>query len=237
MNFCNFIQQRLLRDDFQIQPHRQAVSVSGQAKTTSMKLNDIFTDTKTKVFVVTNQDDENEINWTIEATDFELIPEEENYYFVKALQVSADSTTDCFIGIMTPERIAETVVKKNINGQAVTESICDQKHTIIPAVASDCFGNYEMFYAKENPQIGIDILKNGLTKAINKNVAAEDLGYILRDEGRVNEAIEAFKISEENGPSSEYTYLELAGLYEQIGQTEKQLEYKQKYKDNGGLDL
>jgi len=27
MNFCNFIQQRLRADDFQIPPHRQAVSV------------------------------------------------------------------------------------------------------------------------------------------------------------------------------------------------------------------
>ena len=29
MNFCNFIQQRLRADDFQIPPHRQAVAVSG----------------------------------------------------------------------------------------------------------------------------------------------------------------------------------------------------------------
>jgi len=201
-----------------------------------MKLNDIFSDTKTKVFVVTNQDDENELNWIIETSDFELLPEEGNYYFVKALQVSENNTTDCYIGIMTPERIAEVVVKRNAKGQTVTESIYDQQQTVIPAIASDCFSDRELFYAKENPQIGIDILKNGLNKATNKNVAAEDLGYILRDEGRIEEAIEAFKISEEYGPSSEYTYLELAGLYEEIGQTEKQIEYIQKYKDNGGID-
>jgi hypothetical protein len=29
MNFCNFIEQRLRADDFQIPPHRQAVSVVG----------------------------------------------------------------------------------------------------------------------------------------------------------------------------------------------------------------
>ena len=58
----------------------------------------------------------------------------------------------------------------------------------------------------------------------------------MRDEGRVKEAIEAFKISEENGPSSEYTFLELAGLYEQLGQLDKQTEYRQKYKDNGGIE-
>ena len=201
-----------------------------------MKLKDIFTDNKTKVFVVTNQDEEDELNWTIEPTDFDLLPEEENIYYVKAYQVSADSTFDCYLGIMTPERIAETVVKREPSGQIVVVSIYDQEQTIIPAVASDCFGDYELFYAKENPQIGIDILKDGLTKATNKNIVAEDLGYILRDENRIEEAIEAFNISEQTGSSSEYVYLELSRLYRDIGQTENELKYKQKFKDNGGIE-
>jgi hypothetical protein len=32
MNFCNFIQQRLRADDFQIPPHRQALFVIGHFK-------------------------------------------------------------------------------------------------------------------------------------------------------------------------------------------------------------
>ena len=201
-----------------------------------MKLRDIYKDGLTKVFIVTEQDDDNELNWTVEPTDYELIPEEENYYFVKAYEVSQNGKTDCYIGVMTPERIAEVVIKQNSNGQTEIESIYDQEKSIIPAIASDCFGDYELFYSKENPQLGIDILKSAITKATNKNVVAEDLGYILRDEGRVKEAIEAFIISEENGPSSEYTFLELAGLYEQLGQLDKQTEYRQKYKDNGGIE-
>ena len=205
-------------------------------KTTPMKLSDIYKDRITKVFIVTEQDDENELNWTIEATDFEFIPEEENYYIIKAFEVSENNKTDCYIGIMAPERIAEIVIKQNSVGQTEVESIYDQEKSIIPAIASDCFGDYELFYAKENPQIGIEILRNGLCQATNKNVVAEDIGYIFRDEGRIEEAIEAFKISEENGPSSEYTFWELAGLYEQLGQTDKQKEYKQKYKESGGID-
>lgn len=201
-----------------------------------MKLKDIFTDNKTRVFVVTNQDDEDELNWTIEPTDFDLLPEEENIYYVKAYQVSADSTYDCYLGIMTPERIAETVVKREPSGQIVAESIYEQEQTIIPAVASDCFGDYDLFYSKENPQIGIDVLKDGLAKATNKNIVAEDLGYILRDENRIEEAIEAFKISEHTGPSSEYVFLELSRLYREIGQTDNVLKYKQKFKDNGGIE-
>lgn len=201
-----------------------------------MKVKDIYRNNKTKIFVVTNQDDENELNWTIEPTDFELLPEEENIYYVKALQVSADTTIDCYLGIMTPERIAETVVKRKPSGQIVAESIYDQEQTIIPAVASDCFGDYDLFYSKENPQIGIDVLKDGLAKATNKNIVAEDLGYILRDENRIEEAIEAFKISEQTGPSSEYVFLELSRLYRDIGQTDNELKYKQKFKDNGGIE-
>jgi len=201
-----------------------------------MKLKDIFSDNNTRVFVVTNQDDEDELNWTIEPTDFDLLPEEENIYYVKAYQVSANSISDCYIGIMTPERITETVVKREPSGQIVAESIYDQELTIIPAVASDCFGDYELFYAKENPQIGIDVLKYGLEKATNKNVVAEDLGYILRDEERIEEAIEAFKISEQEGPSSEYIYLELSRLYRDIGQTDNELKYTQKFKENGGIE-
>ena len=201
-----------------------------------MKLKDIYKERNTNVFIVTEQDDDNELNWTIESTDFELIPEEENYYFVKAFEISENEKTDCYIGIMTPERIAEIVIKQGSNGQTKVESIYEQVKSIIPSIASECFGDYELYYSKENSQIGIDILKSGLTIATNKNVVAEDLGYILRDEGRIEEAIEAFKISEENGPSSEYTFLELAGLYEQLGQLDKQTEYRQKYKDNGGID-
>ena len=201
-----------------------------------MKLKDIYKEINTNVFIVTEQDDDNELNWTIESTDFELIPEEENYYFVKAFEISENEKTDCYIGIMTPERIAEIVIKQGSNGQTKVESIYEQVKSIIPSIASECFGDYELYYSKENSQIGIDILKSGLTIATNKNVVAEDLGYILRDEGRIEEAIEAFKISEENGPSSEYTFWELAGLYEELGQIDKQTEYRQKYKDNGGID-
>ena len=201
-----------------------------------MRLKNIFTDKYTKVFIVTNQDDENELNWIIEPTNFELIPEEENTYFVKAFEVSEKNITNCYLGITTPERIAETVIKKNIIGQTKAKNIYDQEKTIIPSIASECFGDYELFYAKENPQIGIEILKNGLNKAMNKNVIAEDLGYILRDEGQIEEAIENFKKSEEFGPSSEYIFLELSKLYEELGQSEKKIEYLQKFKDNGGIE-
>lgn len=110
-----------------------------------MKVKDIYKDMITKVFIVINQDDESELNWIIESTNFEILPEEENYYFVKAFEVSKNDTKHCFIGIMTPERIAEIIIKLDSDKQTIAESIYDQQHTIIPAIASDCFGDYELF--------------------------------------------------------------------------------------------
>ena len=77
--------------------------------------------------------------------------------------------TDCFLGIMIPERIAEKVILKTNSGQVIAESIYDIEDKVIPKVASKCIGDYELFYAKTNPQIGIDILKMDLKKAKNKN--------------------------------------------------------------------
>jgi tetratricopeptide (TPR) repeat protein len=197
-----------------------------------MQVQDINQDGQaTKIFTVTDSENENPLKWTIEPTKLEIIPEEEGHYIVIAKQVYADKTVDCFLNIMTPERISEMVLKIK-NGMVSAESKYDQESSVIPAIASDCFGVYELYYATENPQIGIDILNNGLQKSIKKTVIAEDLGYILRDENRPEEAIEAFLISEQLTPSSEYIYAELAQLYEKIGQKEKQAEYEEKFKAN-----
>ena len=186
--------------------------------------------------MVLNQVNDNILDWVIEPTSLELLPEDENTYFVKAFQVSADETVDCYLSISTPERFAETVVKMNSNGNLVVENSCEQNQSVIPVVASDCFGNYDLYFAKENPQVGIDVLRNGLAKAKNKNVVAEDLGYLLRDENMILEAIEAFKISELNGPSSAYIYLELSNLYKQLGQEDLESTYLQKFKDEIGTE-
>jgi tetratricopeptide (TPR) repeat protein len=204
-----------------------------------MQIKDIFSDKNSaKIFNITSSDSDKIIDWTIEPTDLELIPDEEGYFIVAAKQVYADKTVDCFIDMTTTERITDHVFRL-VDGKIICESFYDysrnNQNSIIPAIASDCFGIYELYYAKENPQVGIEILRDGLTKSLTKNVIAEELGYILRDENRNIEAIEAFLISEQNEPSSEHIYLELSQLYGQLGQADKQLEYEKRYRDNGGI--
>jgi len=202
-----------------------------------MKLKDIFKDRTTNIFVVTEDDYDNELNWTIEPTKHELIPAEENHYFVKAFEVSQSSIAECYMGIMTPERVIQFVIKEDENGQAYVESIYHQENSIIPAIACDFSGYYGIYYAKENPQAGIEVLRSGLENATNKSAVAEDLGYILIDEERINEAIEAFEISEKNTPTTRYTFFELAKLYEQRGAVDKNAEYMEKFKRGGNTNL
>ncbi len=97
---------------------------------------------------------------------------------------------------------------------------------IICAVPIDCFGVYELFYSRIAPETGIEILKQGLAASPHKIYIAEDLGYILRDEGRFAEAAEMFQIAVDAEPSFYFIYGELAGCYDEIGQTDKARKYR-----------
>ena len=199
-----------------------------------MKLKDIFKDKVTKIFRIVNQDFDNELDFEIMPTELETIPDEDGYFIVRALEVSEKKVNECFMDISAPERNSDIVIKKGLIGNAKISEYYNYEGIIIPAVASNCFGVYDLYYSKENPQIGIDILQNGLEKAINKAIVSEDLGYIFRDEHRNDEAIDAFKKSIEYGASTPYSYLELSNLFERLGDTKMKDEYYKKFIENGG---
>lgn len=198
-----------------------------------MTLKDIFNHTNINIFIVIENDYDNELNWTIEATAYELIPGHEAHYFVKAFEVSSSTTTECYMEFKTPEQVTGIVVKKNAKGETYVGNIYHQENTIIPAIACDFRSYYDLYSAKENPQIGIHVLRNGLQKATNKSAVAENLGYLLIDEQRFDEAIEAFTISEQNPPTHAYTFFELAKLYAQRGDIAKSAEYTEKFNKKG----
>ena len=204
-------------------------------KPNAMKLKNIYSeDRDTKIFLVTNWKSENELKWTIVPTELELIPDDENVYIVRAKQVMPNAVVDCYIYVMMPERIAETVFKKDAKGKTVAEPLYESPYSVIPAVASEGFGAYYLYRADENPQIGIDILSEGLGKAKNKWVVASDLGYLLRDEGRIEEAIESFRIVEEYGENfGGHIYAELSQLYEKAENKEEHLRYRKLYENSG----
>jgi tetratricopeptide (TPR) repeat protein len=207
-----------------------------------MELNEIFQNSDCLIYRVVNFYDVEEIeDWIVEKTKYQLIPESNEdlydaYFVVKGFLLHGiNKIEECYIDLCIPERISEFVFR-NRNNIFTVENAIESNLKAIPAVASERFGDYELYYCPENPETGINVLKTGLALSMNKYAVAQDLGYIFRDENRIEEAIEMFKISVEYDPSSEYTYLELADLYSQLNLKEEELKYRRKFKEAGGIE-
>lgn len=178
------------------------------------------------IFHVEDSDDDGQAKWDVEPVDSPVLLESESLFIVKAKNVLPDGTIqNCYIDISLPERINDNTYYFDGKSLDVIPSY-EVDGDVICAVPIDCFGVYELFYSKINPGLGIDILKEGLAVSKQKHYIAEDLGYILRDEGRFKEAAEMFQISVDETPSSYFIYGELAACYEEIGETENAEKYK-----------
>lgn len=195
-----------------------------------MKIKDIVTKkTDINIFKVVKEKSDNPLDWKIKTTKYKLIPDTETHCIVRAKMIDSDkNVSDCFINISLPERIADFVIYTTDNGLEFKGIYEMEKIDVIPAIASDAFGVYELYYSKNNPDIGIEILKQGLSLSEDPSVIAEDLGYILRDENRHQEAIDAFLISERYGVSSEYIFREIRDLYINLNNKIKAEEYNNK---------
>lgn len=139
------------------------------------------------------------------------------FFIVKAIQVLQDGTTrDCYMDVSLPERIndyAYFLHSEEIEFQYTHE----YEGEVICAVPIDCFGDYNLFYSRIAPDVGINILTRGLDLALHKQHIAEDLGYILRDERRFAEAAKAFRVAVDGEPTSYFIYGELANCYAELG--------------------
>lgn len=198
-------------------------------KTTSILVNTIRENPDCEIYTILDSDNENLLKWRIKPTTLQIIPKSEGHYLVTALIIDKTGSYQTgYINLSTPERIADYVIFDLNNSQYSEISNLTGKN-VIPAVASDCFGVYELYYSRNNPEFGIEILKKGLKISKDKSIIAEDLGYILRDEGREKEALEYFLISIENGSSSEFIFGEIENIYRSLGNNEKANEYKAKF--------
>ena len=178
------------------------------------------------IFRVVEQSNDNQTNWEVEPLDWVVLQESEGFYIVKAKHILPNGIIqDCYIDISLPERINDYAYFGDGRSLKVYYPY-ELEGDIICAVPIDCFGVYTLFYSKINPDIGIEILKKGLTISSRKAIIAEDLGYILRDEDRFSEAAEMLQISTDETPSSTYIYGELAACYAKIGETEKAEKYQ-----------
>jgi len=194
-----------------------------------MKIKNIVDNNETVLFEVVQEKSDNPLKWKIKPTTEKLIPNTDGHFIVRAKMISNDrNVQDCFIDLSLPERISDFIIYQTDNGLEFTESYKLNDKEVIPVIASECYGVYELYYSKNYPEIGIEILRTGLEISNNPAIIAEDLGYILRDENKYQESIDAFLISEKHGVSSEYIYQEIRDLYLQLDNKEKADEYDNK---------
>jgi tetratricopeptide (TPR) repeat protein len=155
-------------------------------------------------------------------TDARTIPRlGDQFVMVRAINLDDRSARTYYMDLSLPERINDyTYVLDGHELHQIPTYTFEPEGVVIPAVACEVFGDYALYYSRPDPEVGIAVLREGLTHATNKTTIAEDLGYICRDEGRVQEAIDAFSIAIGEGPSTYFTYLERATLHDQIGDTQ-----------------
>jgi tetratricopeptide (TPR) repeat protein len=186
-----------------------------------------------RIWAVIDSDSDTESDWEVELVDGEVLRKSEiNYYFiVKAKNVLPDGTAkDCYIDICLPERISDFAYF--LHGERVDARYHHEfDGEIICAVPIDCFGIYDLFYSKTAPEIGIEVLRRGLSASPRNAHIAEDLAYILRDERRFHEAAEMFQLAVDEGPASYFIYGELAACYQEIGESEKARAYQDLFND------
>lgn len=190
--------------------------------------------TEIQLFRVENSgefDYDNFIEWDVTPIEAEVLSEQDGFFIMRAFQITEPGEKiECFIDLTMPERITDYAYF--ISSGAVERKYfheCDGE--VICAVPIDGFGVYDLFYSRINPELGLSVLRRGLELSNRKTFIAEDLGYILRDEGRFEEAIQAFSISASEEPSSYFIYLELAELYDQLGQPQLSKQYRDKCPD------
>ena len=155
--------------------------------------------------------------WVVEPVPGEVFEEKDGLFLLRAFQVpESGKEIECFIDLTMPERISDMayfVTGETVNREYLHE--CDGE--VICAVPINGFGQYDLFYSRTNAELGISVLRHGLERANGKTFIAEDLGYILRDEGRLEEALEAFRISADEDPSTDFINVEIAEICDQLG--------------------
>ncbi len=152
-----------------------------------MNLREMFQHTDCKIFIVTNFYESDKIeDWTVEPTDYQLIPESNHdlwdaYFVVKGFLLKDGNIIDnCFVDLGIPERVSEHCIRF-IDNRVVVEYTFVSEFQTIPSVASEQYGDPELYYVKENPQLGIEILLKGKQISNNTSAIEDDLDYIYEE--------------------------------------------------------
>jgi tetratricopeptide (TPR) repeat protein len=198
-----------------------------------MRLSDAFQyHPRTRIYEVLDSTSEAYREWDVQPIDTPLLLPKEGYYLIAGKNILPDGTVlDRYIDMNLPERISDLVFFDH--GEPLR--VCHRHEAdgdVISAVPVEKSGNYELFYSKINPELGINILRQGLSHATQRAPLAQDLAYILRDENRLSEAAEMFELVIAEGAASyPFTHKELANCYEALGRSEEARALKASFGD------
>ena len=131
----------------------------------------------------------------------------DGYFVLEGLLVHADGRVEqAYTDVVLPERnIDSHFLLKNqeiVRGRGTLIPNAQ----VIPAVAIEKFGVYDQYYVKGHAEVGMKVLREGLAVAKSKGPIALDLAYILRDEKRYAESVEAFTLTINQGEGVDYFY-------------------------------
>lgn len=171
-------------------------------------------------------------DWQFEPSPGDVVAnaDRDGFYVIAAMNIISErDVCRCYMDVSLPERINDYAYL--IAGDELRYDQARKfEGEIIPAIAIDGFGVYDLFYSRIAPELGIGVLKRGLAASKRKHFIAEDLGYIFRDEGRYREAAEMFQLAADEEVSSYFIYGELAQMYGKIGEAEKQKKYAELFR-------
>lgn len=185
-----------------------------------MKLDPSLFETAYRIFEIRAEGDAFE-EWALQSLDAPTLSTHQRrdpngFFLIAAKHISSDGTlSKAFLDVVMPERVIDSCYTL-VNDRVVQTYRWHDE--MIPAVAIESFGNYEDFYSKRFPEIGLDVLREGLVAASLKWPIAMELGYILRDERRPKEAIHAFSIALDSECPLAMAYLERAQMYQMPGE-------------------
>lgn len=182
-----------------------------------------------EIMEIIDNEDEHPLNWSLLSTDEKVIPSS-GHYLVRGQQILNNTERTCWMNISTPEMTSDYVFTIDAkNSKIVLNHYHVLSNEVIPNKLSNTFVNYEFYYTKINPQIGIDILKKEIENVSEKGLICEYLGYIYRNEGEQNRAIDWFlKCLEFGEPSSKSIYKEISNLCYEQGKLEIAKKYQRK---------
>jgi len=195
-----------------------------------MKLGATLFRTECKIFEVVESDlDGNHLDWNLVPLAGKTLAREhtlsglaDGYFVLGGLLVHDDGKLEqAYTDVSLPERITDWHFLLKNEEVVRGRGTLTPNAQVNPAVAIEKFGVYEQYYVKGHAEVGLKILQDGLAVANLKWPIALDLAYILRDEKRYYEAVEAFALAISECDSVNYFYYsERAQLFTKLNNEE-----------------